>query len=177
MADLKIGVLAERAGTNAPTIRYYEEIGLLPRPRRRRGGQRCYDDQDLERLIFVRHCREFGFSIEQVRSLVALRERGRSCMDARDLAYRHLLAVREKLRDLKALERDIAAFVTSCNESCAGGPGPECEILDELARKDGRTSRSRLPSSARGQRRAGRRGPGASRDSALPSAFVPTRDT
>jgi DNA-binding transcriptional MerR regulator len=131
---LKIGALAARTGTNAPTIRYYEEIGLLPPPDRREGGQRAYGEDDVKRLTFIRRCRDFGFPIEQVRILATLmQDRDRSCMEARDLALRHLAAVRTKLVDLKALERSIAGFVESCDASCAGGPGPDCVILDDLA--------------------------------------------
>lgn len=134
MGFLKIGALAERTGTNAPTIRYYEEIGLLPRPQRS-GVQRFYGDADVARLTFIRRCRDFGFSIEQVRSLVALvQDRDRSCIEARDLAQVHLSAVRAKLRELKALERSMAAFVESCDESCAGGPGPDCVIVEDLGK-------------------------------------------
>lgn len=132
MSVLKIGALAERTATNAPTIRYYEQIGLLPRPRRS-GAQRSYGDEDVKRLSFIRRCREFGFSIEQVRALAALvQDRNRSCMEARYLAKEHLGAVRAKLRELRALERSIAAFVAECDASCAGGPGPDCVILEDL---------------------------------------------
>src|SRR3546814_5008342 len=80
----RIGELARRTRTNPPTIRYYEEIGLLPAPARRDGGQRSYGEEDERRLTFIRQCREFGFSIEQVRSLVSLTQRhDRSCMEAR----------------------------------------------------------------------------------------------
>jgi len=131
---LKIGALAELTGTNAPTIRYYEEIGLLPRPDRREGGQRTYGDDDVKRLTFIRRCRDFGFPIEQVRDLASLmQDAGRSCTDARDLAQQHLVAVRTKLIELKALERSIAGFVESCDATCAGGPGPDCVILEDLA--------------------------------------------
>jgi DNA-binding transcriptional MerR regulator len=124
-----------RTGTNAPTIRYYEEIGLLRSADRQAGGQRVYGDADVKRLAFIRRCREFGFSIDQVRSLVALvQDPQSSCMHARDLAQEHLAAVRAKLAELKALERSIAAFVVSCDASCAGGPGPDCVILDDLSR-------------------------------------------
>jgi MerR family transcriptional regulator, copper efflux regulator len=134
MSYLKIGTLAERTGTNAPTIRYYEEIGLLRAADRQTGGQRVYGDDDVKRLTFIRRCREFGFSIEQVRALVALVEDPRSsCMHARDLANEHLRAVRAKLSELRALERSIAAFVVNCDSSCAGGPGPDCVILDDLS--------------------------------------------
>lgn len=134
MRTLKIGALAKRTGTNGPTIRYYEEIGLLPRAQRQSGGQRTYDEEDVKRLTFIRRCREFGFSVEQVRTLAALvQDRERPCIEARDLAQQHLIAVREKISELKKLEKNIAAFVTSCDATCAGGAGPDCIILDDLA--------------------------------------------
>jgi DNA-binding transcriptional MerR regulator len=135
MNQLKIGDLAERTGTSTPTIRYYEQIGLLRRALRQGGGQRVYGRDDVERLTFIRRCREFDFSIEQVRALVAIvQDPSSSCMDARDMAAEHLTAVRAKLRELKALERSLIAFVKSCDTSCAGGPGPECAILSDLAK-------------------------------------------
>lgn len=131
---LKIGALAEKTGTNAPTIRYYEQIGLLPPAGRREGGQRTYDEADVKRLTFIRRCREFGFPIEQVRALAALvTDPTSSCTEARDLAQQHLNAVRAKLAELKALERSIAGFVRDCDTACAGGPGPDCVILEDLS--------------------------------------------
>jgi DNA-binding transcriptional MerR regulator len=135
MGTFRIGALAERTGTNAPTIRYYEDIGLLRPAERQAGGQRVYGQEDAARLTFIRRCREFGFSIEQVRALVALAEdRDRSCLEAMDLAREHLAAVREKLSELVALEQSLAAFVASCESACAGGPGPDCVILEDLSR-------------------------------------------
>jgi DNA-binding transcriptional MerR regulator len=134
MSELKIGELAKRTGTNAPTVRYYEQIGLLPPASRRDGGQRSYGEEDVRRLTFIRSCRDFGFSIEQVRSLAALvQDRERSCLEARDLAQRHLEAVHAKLDELKALERTIARFVQSCEMACAGGPGADCVVLEDLS--------------------------------------------
>lgn len=105
---LTIGGLARRSGTNPPTIRYYEQIGLLKAPDRREGGHRVYGSDDLRRLTFIRRCREFGFPIEQVRSLVDLIENAdRSCHEARNLAQENLTAVRQKLKELKALERSL----------------------------------------------------------------------
>jgi DNA-binding transcriptional MerR regulator len=134
MPGLKIGTLASRTGTNPPTIRYYEDIGLLRPAAREAGGQRVYREDDVRLLTFIRRCREFGFSIEQVKSLAALaRDRDRSCMEARDLAQIHLDTVRAKLKELKALERSIAEFVSCCDGVCAGGPGPDCVILEGLS--------------------------------------------
>jgi DNA-binding transcriptional MerR regulator len=131
---LKIGDLAKCTGTNPPTIRFYESVGLLPAPIRRDSGQRCYGDEDVKRLTFIRRCREFGFSVEQVRSLISLmQDRSRSCTEARDLAQEHLAAVRAKLAELKALERNFVTFVINCDTACVGGPGPDCVILEELA--------------------------------------------
>src|SRR5260370_14469598 len=101
MTGLKIGVLADRTGTNAPTIRYYEEIGLLPSADRQAGGQRIYGDEDVRLLTFIRRCREFGFPIEAVRTMVAvLHDPKSSCIEARDLAHHHLVEVRQKISDL-----------------------------------------------------------------------------
>ncbi len=91
MSHLRIGELADRTGTSAPTIRYYEEIGLLRAAPRQSGNQRVYGPLDVNRLTFIRRCREFDFSIEQVRTLVGLLDnRSSSCLDARELAAAHL---------------------------------------------------------------------------------------
>jgi DNA-binding transcriptional MerR regulator len=132
--EVTIGVLATETGCTVPTIRYYEQIGLLPRANRRSSGHRVYGDADLHRLRFIRRCRDFGFAIEQVREFVALVGSPRSdCVAARDLTQAHLDAVRAKLTELRALERDLEAFVTDCNQQCAGGPAVACVILEDLA--------------------------------------------
>lgn len=132
---MRIGILAERTGTNVPTIRYYESIGLLPQAARQEGRQRLYGEGDVERLTFIRRCRDFGFSVEQLRSLEALsRDRSRSCLELRDLAASHLSDVQVRIRELKALARSLEAFVDSCDTTCAGGAGPDCTILDDLGR-------------------------------------------
>lgn len=135
MTGLRIGALAERSGTSTPTIRYYEQIGLLPRPGRQDGGQRRYDDSDVRRLTFIRRCRAFGFSIDQVRQLTGVvLDPARSCLEARDLAQAHLDEVRAKLAELQALELSLARFVGDCETQCAGGPGPACVIFEDLGR-------------------------------------------
>jgi DNA-binding transcriptional MerR regulator len=130
---MRIGILAELAGTTVPTVRYYEEIGLLRQAARQGGGQRTYDREDVRRLAFVRRCREFGFAIDEVRALLLLTgDRSASCIDARDLAERHLQAVRLKLVELKALETAIASLVSTCNSTCAGGVATDCSIFVDL---------------------------------------------
>jgi MerR family transcriptional regulator, copper efflux regulator len=129
-----IGVLAQQTGCSVPTIRYYEEIGLLPAGPRTDGGRRVYGEAAVRRLSFIRRCRDFGFAIEQVRDLIGLvDEPDRPCVEVRDIAATHLASVRRKLAELQSLERSMAAFVCSCDNACAGGPAVDCAILEDLA--------------------------------------------
>ena len=131
---MKIGQLAQATQTTTPTIRYYEEIGLLPLPPRQAGSQRVYGDDDVRRLTFIRRCRDFGFPIDKVRLLVSLMQDGdRSCSEAREVAFDHLSEIRQKLAELRGLESSVAAFVESCDRTCLGGTGAECVMLEELA--------------------------------------------
>lgn len=131
---LSIGVIAQQTGCTVPTIRYYEEIGLLPAGPRTEGGRRVYGQAAVRRLTFIRRCRDFGFSIERVRELVGLAdEPDRPCIEVRDVAARHLAELRQKLAELHALENSVAAFVCSCDTACAGGAAVDCTILEDLA--------------------------------------------
>ena len=125
---LRIGVLARRTGTTVPTIRYYEQIGLL-RPAARSGGQRTYDHEDVRRLSFIRRCRDFDFSIEDIRALLSLLQNGKSCTEARELAEGRLVELRRRRLELQALEAAIASLVTACVNTCDGGAAPDCVIL------------------------------------------------
>lgn len=133
-SSLSIGALARQAGCTVPTIRYYEEIGLLPAANRTEGGQRLYGEQAIRRLSFIRRVRSFSFSIEQVRELVSLSdEPGRPCLEVRDIASLHLSEVRKKISELQELEAQLERFVGSCNTACAGGTALDCTILEDLA--------------------------------------------
>lgn len=129
---MTIGTLAHAAGCTVPTVRYYEEIALLPQADRREGGHRVYDEADLRRLTFIRRCRDFGFPIEHIRALVTLNP-DQDCADARDLVQEHLDAVRRKLKELRALERSLKKFVQECDSQCASGAARACVMLEDLA--------------------------------------------
>jgi DNA-binding transcriptional MerR regulator len=136
-SNLTIGFLAAQAKTNVPTIRYYEEIGLLPRAQRASNGHRYYRAVDLKRLTFIKRCRDFGFPIEQVRELVELFEDGdRACIEVRDMAQIHLNTIREKMAEMQKLEKSLAAFVASCDEACCTGPTKDCAIIEDLSAFD-----------------------------------------
>lgn len=130
---LTIGQLAKAAGVTTPTIRYYEEICLLPLAGRSAAGQRIYAETDLKRLTFIRRCRDFGFSIDQVRALAGLSISAKEdCSQVRDIAQVHLAEVRTKLSELQALEASLEAFVLHCDTICAGGPGRACVVFENL---------------------------------------------
>jgi DNA-binding transcriptional MerR regulator len=134
MSQLTIGTLATHTRTNVPTIRYYEEIGLLPHAERGSNGHRYYRDTDLKRLGFIKRCRDFGFPIEQVRGLLKLFEDGdRSCLEVREMAQTHLDAVRAKLEQMRQLEASLQSFVGSCDDTCSKGPTRNCAIIEDLS--------------------------------------------
>jgi DNA-binding transcriptional MerR regulator len=129
-----IGAASKQTGCSVPTIRYYEEVGLLPAAPRTDGNQRHYDETAIRRLAFIRRCRDFGFTIQQVRGLVGLVDQpNRDCVEVRDIAQVHLQEVQKKVAELQALETSLSAFVRSCNTACAGGPAVDCTILEDLA--------------------------------------------
>jgi DNA-binding transcriptional MerR regulator len=137
LPTLTIGALAKRAGSSVPTVRYYEEIGLIPKARRGRGGHRLYDESDLKRLAFVRRCRDFALPIARIRQLVSLIDNpAQDCSKARDVAELQLTYVRKKLAELRALENGLSHFATACTGRCAGGPARDCVILEDLSTGD-----------------------------------------
>lgn len=129
--DLSIGRLSERTGCNVETIRYYEKIGLLSPPPRTAGGHRVYSGDHAQRLGFVRRSRELGFSLDEVRALLALADGGEyDCGKVKEITLHHLRGVKEKIRDLRRLERTLATI----SSACEGGIAPRCPIIEALYR-------------------------------------------
>lgn len=126
---LSIGELAKATDTKVETVRYYERIGLLPKPGRTSGNYRAYGGAELGRLSFIRRARDLGFPIEQVRALLDLADdRSRDCATIDQIASAHLKDVDRKIADLSALRRELNALVSSC----AGGTVAQCRIIDAL---------------------------------------------
>ncbi|PWE29841.1 MerR family transcriptional regulator [Maritimibacter sp. 55A14] len=121
--------LARRTGCNLETIRYYEKIGMMPPPPRSEAGYRVYDDGHLERLGFILRARELGFSLDEIRGLLALVDRGtQTCAEVKERTERHLADVREKIADLKRIERVLAETAAQCS----GDEVPDCPVLEAL---------------------------------------------
>ena len=126
---LKIGELARAAGTKAETVRYYEAIGLIGPAERSGGNYRLYGRAHLDRLSFIRRARALGFSIDEVRQLLALAEdRQMSCEAVDDLARAHRDAIDRKLTDLKALRSELDNLI----RSCPSGVVAYCRIVEAL---------------------------------------------
>ncbi|MEG1028813.1 MAG: helix-turn-helix domain-containing protein [Brevundimonas sp.] len=124
---LSIGELGRRTETKVETIRYYERIGLLPA--RTEGNYRAYGEAELNRLSFIRRARDLGFSIEQVRDLLALSDRrDQSCATVDELTRAHLAEVERKIADLEALRRELSALLSQCRQ----GTVSECLIIEAL---------------------------------------------
>lgn len=129
MPRLPIGALSKGTGCNIETIRYYEKIGLLPRPGRSEGGHRMYGKGHLKRLGFIRRARELGFTVEEIRALLRLvDERDQPCAEVQKVASAHLGDVRAKIAALRAMERVLKDMVSRCGE----GATPECPLLEAL---------------------------------------------
>jgi DNA-binding transcriptional MerR regulator len=131
MSDtLPIGVLARRAGVKVPTIRYYEQVGLMPEAPRTEGNRRLYDDAAVRRLRFIRHARDLGFEVEAIRDLLDLAAQpNRPCADADRIARRHLEAVDRRIAQLTALRAELAHMVSECGHGRVG----ECRVIQVLA--------------------------------------------
>ncbi len=126
-----IGELSRRTKVKVPTIRYYEEMGLLAEAERTSGNQRRYDHAGLERLSFIRHARDLGFSIESILSLIELQEHpDRSCQAATEIATSQLMDVRAKIKRLRALEKELVRMSKGCD---GDGVSEDCYVLASLA--------------------------------------------
>ncbi len=127
---LSIGQMGALAGCKVQTIRYYEEIGLMPEPVRTGGNQRRYASGDLERLRFIRHARQLGFDIGSIRELLQLAsDPNQSCATVDTLAHKTLERVERRRRQLEALGRELERMIAQCK----GGRVGQCRIIEVLA--------------------------------------------
>lgn len=126
---MTIGTLAKRTGTKVQTIRYYETIGLMPDPERTEGGQRRYGQAELDRLAFVRHGRQLGFSLEAIRDLLDLADNpAQSCADADSIARQQLKQVEDRIARLQALQVELQRMIGACGQHSVA----QCRVLEVL---------------------------------------------
>lgn len=126
---MNIGEASTRSGVSAKMIRYYEEIGLLPKPERRESGYRLYDESDVHRLRFVRRARDFGFPVERIRELLRLwHDHRRPSAEVKRIAEAHVAELDAKIAQLSALRDSMKDLARRCH----GDQRPDCPILADL---------------------------------------------
>jgi len=126
---LTIGALAKKTGAKVQTIRYYEQIGLMPVSARTEGGQRRYGEADFDRLSFIRHARQLGFTLKAIRELLDLSDHpDRPCHEADAIARKQLRQVEQRLARLEALRTELRRMV----HECGGGRTADCRVLEVL---------------------------------------------
>lgn len=130
---LSIGDLSRETGVKVPTIRYYEQMGLMHEAGRSEGNQRRYATADRNRLAFIKHARDLGFTIEAIRELLELSAHPEQpCADADKIAQRQLNAVRSKIEKLRRLEKELGRIATCCH----GEQVRDCYVIQSLANHD-----------------------------------------
>lgn len=137
---MRIGELADRLGVNTKTIRYYEAIGLLPAPERTPSGYRVYEEDAVERLTFIKTAQRLGITLDEVREILALRDRGeRPCGYVREVLRREVTEIDERMRDLERLRAELVALDRVAEDLPDTEPG-RCRIIDHV-RKPEKTAR------------------------------------
>ena len=133
MAGLTIGKVAERAGVNIDTLRYYEREDVIAKPSRNGSNYRLYPENTIRQVRFVKRAQELGFSLSEIRELLELRlKKNASCTGIRDQALAKVDALNEKIRTLQAMRRALVKLAKACP---IDGPVGECPILDALDEK------------------------------------------
>ncbi len=127
---MQVGMLSAASGVKIETIRYYEKVGLLPKPVRAGNGRRVYDQADAERLSFIRRARLLGFPMADIRAILALRAPKAGNATVRTIAERHLATVRARLADLRALEDMLILAI----DDCQAGRGDVCPVVAAIAK-------------------------------------------
>lgn len=130
---MTIGGLSKATGCKIETIRYYEKIGMLPEPHRTEGCHRLYREEHYRHLSFIRRARSLGFTLDDIRNLLALSEGKRtSCNKVRKVAIAHLEEIRSRIADLQAMEVVLNDLV----DQCKGSVAPHCPIVESLSREE-----------------------------------------
>ncbi len=135
MQDLSVGKLAEKAGINLETVRYYEGIGLMPKPKRKDSGYRIYSENDLKRLLFVKRAKELGFTLKEIKELLEIKiETKSTCGDIKHIAEHKILDVELKIKDLQKIKKALKNLVAQC--ICEEVSTDDCPILESIEVKN-----------------------------------------
>lgn len=135
MDGLTIGELAKQGQVNLETIRYYERVGLLPPPPRTSSGYRVFPADAVRRVWFIKRAQELGFSLKEIKELLALRVNPESTSaDVRQRAEAKITDIEEKIKTLRSMKKALASLTSAC---CGDGAASECPILESLNTRKG----------------------------------------
>jgi Hg(II)-responsive transcriptional regulator len=130
MNDFTIGVLAKQANVHVETLRYYERRGLIPKPHRTVSNYRVYSSENLRRVMFIKQAQCLGFSLNEIKKLLALRATPRArCADVRTYAAHKIEDIDGKIRSLARMRKTLKKLIAECS---GDGPTTRCPILDPL---------------------------------------------
>mgnify|MGYP003948061059 FL=1 len=145
---MKIGELASATDTRVETIRFYEREGLLPHTKRSTANYRVYTSAHVERLAFIRNCRNLDMALDEVRELLRFRDApGKNCANVNTVLDEHIGHVSQRIRELRVLERELRVLRARCEKPVHG---KDCAILGGLANWSGRTSKTPAQRHVRG---------------------------
>lgn len=131
MEQYKVGEIAKKVGVNVETIRYYEKIALMPKPKRKESRYRVYDENDLKRLLFIKKAKELGFTLKEIKELLELKiESTATCGDIKHLAEQKIKYVDEKIHDLKNIRKVLVKLVNQCVSEQVSSD--DCPILEAI---------------------------------------------
>ncbi len=132
---MRIGELGDRLSVNPKTIRYYESIGLLPEPARTPSGYRVYDESDVERVRFIKTAQRLGITLDEIKEILALRERGEPpCSYVRDILAKEVADIDQRIGDLQRLREELVTLEAVADEL----PEPDirvCRLIDHVRRR------------------------------------------
>ena len=124
-----IGEMSRRTGVNIETVRYYEKIGMMPKPKRTEGGNRLYNAEELQRLFFIKRCREIGFNQSEIKALLSMVDQDDvTCAEVHNITTAHVADIKQKIKDLRNLEKVLMQMANECSR----GDKPDCPIIETL---------------------------------------------
>ncbi len=134
MEHYKVGEIAKKVGLNVETLRYYEKIKIMPKPKRKESRYRFYDEVDLKRLQFIKRAKELGFTLKEIKELLNLKiESTATCGDVKHLAENKLKDIEERIKDLRNIKSVLAKLINQC--ICEEISSEECPILEVIEQK------------------------------------------
>lgn len=134
MKHYKVGDIAEKVGVNVETLRYYEKIKIMPKPKRKESRYRIYDELDLRRLLFIKRAKELGFTLKEIKELLDLKiESTATCGDVKHLAEHKLNDIEERIKDLMNIKNVLLKLINQC--VCEEVSTDECPILEVIEQK------------------------------------------